>query len=106
MREAMRLEDLVARVGGDEFVIVAGSLNTSWDAQLLAGKITQAVSRPLRVRGVDMVPSISIGIAIAEPDEDPSTTLRRADAALYQCKSRRDGIASSPARAGSGVSPS
>ena len=98
MREAVRVEDLVARVGGDEFVVVAGSLGTLSDAHLLAGKITQAVSRPLRVRGSDMVPSISVGIAIAEQDEDPSSTLRRADLALYHCKSQRDGIPPTSAR--------
>ena len=97
MSDAVRADDLVARVGGDEFVVVLENLAVESDAFDLAGEIARAVSRPVTIRGIDVVPSISIGVALAERDEDPSLTLRRADLALYERKSRlasaRDGDA-------------
>ncbi len=89
IREAVRMRDLVARVGGDEFVVVLDDLGSASDARLLVEKIGRAVSRPVTIRGIDIVPSISIGVALAEEDEDPAVTLRRADAALYRSKARR-----------------
>ena len=89
MRESVRKDDLVARIGGDEFVVVAENLQTETDVSHLARVVAAAVSSPVSIRGVDIVPSISIGVALAERGEDPSLTLRRADVALYRRKTER-----------------
>ncbi len=89
MRAAVRRDDLVARIGGDEFVVVLENLSAGSDALALAETISLAVSHPISISGVDVVPSISIGVALAENDEDLKSTLRRADIALYQRKSER-----------------
>jgi diguanylate cyclase (GGDEF)-like protein len=82
-----RKEDTVARVGGDEFVIVMGGISHLSDAQEPASKLIEAVSLPYDVNGARLELSTSIGIALY-PD-DASTVeglLASADQALYEAK--------------------
>jgi diguanylate cyclase (GGDEF)-like protein len=77
----------VARLGGDEFVvlqIIRGERNA---AERLAEALIDAISHPLTVEGTQLVPSTSIGIAIAPTDGgDAGTLLKNADLALYRAK--------------------
>jgi len=77
----------VARLGGDEFVvlqIVRGERNA---AERLAESLIEAVGHRLTVEGAQLVPSTSIGIAIAPGDgADAGTLLKNADLALYRAK--------------------
>ncbi|MFL6721828.1 MAG: putative bifunctional diguanylate cyclase/phosphodiesterase [Sphingomonas sp.] len=77
----------VARLGGDEFVVLQ-SLTEDRDAiDRLARDILGAMSQPMIIDGNEVVPSTSIGIAIAPQDgEDGGTLLRNADLALYRAK--------------------
>jgi diguanylate cyclase (GGDEF)-like protein len=82
-----RKEDTVARVGGDEFVIVMGDINAMGDAQEPANKLIEAVSEPYLVNGVTLKLSTSIGIAIFPDHADRVDALiASADAALYDAK--------------------
>ncbi|MGV7207313.1 diguanylate cyclase domain-containing protein [Oxalobacteraceae bacterium A2-2] len=82
-----RKEDTVARVGGDEFVIVMGDINAMGDAQEPANKLIEAVSEPYVVNGVTLKLSTSIGIAIFPDHADRVDALiASADAALYDAK--------------------
>jgi diguanylate cyclase (GGDEF)-like protein len=77
----------VARLGGDEFVvlqIVRGERNA---AERLAESLIEAVGHRLTIEGAQLVPSTSIGIAVAPGDgADAGTLLKNADLALYRAK--------------------
>jgi diguanylate cyclase (GGDEF)-like protein len=77
----------VARLGGDEFVVLqrVGSDRNAIDR--LAEQLIAAIARPLTIDGNELVPSTSVGIAIAPFDApDGGTLLRNADLALYRAK--------------------
>ena len=77
----------VARLGGDEFVVLQtiGSDRNAIDR--LGQDILEAIARPLVIDGNEVVPSTSIGIAIAPHDgTDGEMLLRNADLALYRAK--------------------
>jgi diguanylate cyclase (GGDEF)-like protein len=77
----------VGRLGGDEFVVLQ-SVGADRDAiDRLARDILGAIAQPLNIDGNELVPSTSIGIAIAPDDgRDSGTLLRNADLALYRAK--------------------
>jgi diguanylate cyclase (GGDEF)-like protein len=77
----------VARLGGDEFVVLQ-TVGEDRDAiDRLARDILEAMARPTAIEGNELVPSTSIGIAIAPQDgSDGGTLLRNADLALYRAK--------------------
>lgn len=86
LRQAAR-GHFVGRLGGDEFVVLQ-SVGTDRDAiDRLAREILDAICKPLAIDGNELVPSTSIGIAIAPDDgSDGGTLLRNADLALYRAK--------------------
>ena len=85
---AMRADDMVARFGGDEFVIMVRELSDPVDAELAAEKVLAALQPPLEVAGHEVSIGGSIGIAVY-PDDGTSTTdlLKHADLAMYAAKS-------------------
>ena len=86
--EQMRPEDLVARIGGDEFVAVFGNLADPLDgAQKLAERLHSIVSAPVRVNGNDFHMTMSVGVAVVQgPDCRSDDVLAQADAAMYSVK--------------------
>jgi diguanylate cyclase (GGDEF)-like protein/PAS domain S-box-containing protein len=87
MLSCVRQTDTVARVGGDEFLIIATEINTPENASQIAEKIIQAVSQPIIFNGQRAVVGISIGIAIF-PDhgKDMDQLIKLADVAMYRVK--------------------
>lgn len=84
----VRETDTVARLAGDEFVIVLEGLSAAEEALAVARKIVDAMAREFTVCGVARRVTTSIGIAVRNTDEeDAQLLLRRADDALYQAKS-------------------
>ncbi len=82
-----RKEDTVARVGGDEFVIVLGSVSSLSDALGPASKLVDRLSEPYQIDDLTLNLSTSIGIAIYPDDADTVEALiNAADGALYQAK--------------------
>lgn len=79
---------LMARLGGDEFTLLLSCLNAPGDAEVVAGRVLEAISRPMQLSGHSVTLGISIGIALSEPGggEDFSELLRRADVAMYAAK--------------------
>ncbi len=88
MLECVRETDTVARIGGDEFLIVAYGLNMPSDAITIAEKILRTVSRPILYKGRETTVGASIGIAtFPTHGYDREKLLKLADEAMYQVKS-------------------
>ena len=83
----VRSSDTVARIGGDEFVIVLETLGGRQDAKEVADKILREVARPSTIGGQEMKMTVSIGISF-HPDTvgDAEILLRAADYAMYLAK--------------------
>lgn len=87
--EVVRETDTVARIGGDEFVIVVTALSHEEDIGDIAGKILQALAQPVQLEKdkVEVAYTGSIGISVFPMDgEDTSTLLKHADIAMYNAK--------------------
>jgi diguanylate cyclase (GGDEF)-like protein len=88
-RLASRVGPNVTRFGGDEFVVLLDdlpALDTRASAELLGRMIVDDTSRPIELHHHVIRPSVSVGVAIAEPGIDPDELVRRADVALYRAK--------------------
>ncbi|MER8693814.1 EAL domain-containing protein [Mesorhizobium opportunistum] len=80
--------DIVARFGGDEFVVMQFNFKGIADAEKLAKRIIEAVAKPFRDKSRDMHVGISLGIAVFPDDgRDADALLKNADTALYRAKS-------------------
>ncbi|HKO87699.1 MAG TPA: diguanylate cyclase [Burkholderiales bacterium] len=87
LRTTVRQADTVARMGGDEFVVVLPELQQPVAAARVAEKVLYAVARPIKVDGHNFQVRASIGIAVFPADgEDVETLLKCADAAMYNAK--------------------
>lgn len=84
---SVRDSDVVARVGGDEFVIMLSGIEHSGSVAKVAEKIVRNIGDPYLIDGHDLFTTPSIGIAIFPTDgEDGDTLLKNADAAMYHAK--------------------
>jgi diguanylate cyclase (GGDEF)-like protein/PAS domain S-box-containing protein len=89
LRSLVRSEDLVARWGGDEFVLVLRDSNPLRAAIDLAQRLIDTFQAPLPLADRDIFLGSSIGIVIGSPSyTDPAALLRDADIAMYEAKSR------------------
>jgi diguanylate cyclase (GGDEF)-like protein/PAS domain S-box-containing protein len=83
----IRASDTIARIGGDEFILVLLETNQKEDAIVIAQKILNAFMEPLSIDGYHLHLSTSIGIAIYPEDaEDMETLIKKSDAAMYYSK--------------------
>jgi diguanylate cyclase (GGDEF)-like protein/PAS domain S-box-containing protein len=87
LRNTLREQDTVARVGGDEFAIIQAGFDQPVETAMLARRVLEAVRAPYSLQGHTIVADTSIGIAIAPSDgADAAELLKNADMALYRAK--------------------
>jgi diguanylate cyclase (GGDEF)-like protein/PAS domain S-box-containing protein len=92
MKGAVRSHDLLARFGGDEFVILLQDVAGVEVAVAAARRICAAVEQPMVLRdGYELVASLSVGIALTEPGRTADDVLRNADVAMYDAKIKGGG---------------
>ena len=84
-----RTTDTVGRLGGDEFLFIMDRLAKGEDAEHIARRAVEALQVPIRLAGVDIHTSSSIGIAVFPADgKNVETLIANADAAMYCAKQR------------------
>lgn len=87
MSNCLRKEDMLARMGGDEFTILLSELKHKDDASRVADKLIKTVNRPVQIGKFTCHVGISIGISLYPADsESADTLLRQADDAMYEAK--------------------
>ena len=88
LRECVRASDLVARIGGDEFVVGLPDIESPLTAARVASKIQSNLADSYRIADHILYATPSIGISLYPIDgSDPGTLLRNADTAMYHAKS-------------------
>ncbi|HVP32339.1 MAG TPA: EAL domain-containing protein [Steroidobacteraceae bacterium] len=89
IRSTMRVQDVVVRMGGDEFVVVMKEVTNTEKVNEAAERINQALTAPMVVDGRTLVTTVSIGVALYPRDGiDMGELLRHSDTAMYQAKDR------------------
>ena len=87
MQHCVRESDTVARIGGDEFVVLLASLKVDQDAQEVAEKVRHALNLPFEISGHTLNISSSIGVAIYPAHgENEKELVKNADLAMYYAK--------------------
>ncbi|AZI56892.1 EAL domain-containing protein [Nakamurella antarctica] len=82
---ATRGTDTVARIGGDEFVVLCESISGPL-AEQLAERVVLAFRVPFSLAGTEALITASVGVAVADSDTTPAELLRDADTAMYRAK--------------------
>ena len=88
LRDSVREDDTVARVGGDEFVLVIKDQPSAAHVADLVERVRRNVAAPILAAGKEIVPGTSIGVSLFPLDGDNvDRIMRAADAAMYHAKS-------------------
>ncbi len=86
LSERIRATDTLARLSGDEFVVVWRDLNTPDDALALSEMLVEALLEPFDLGGPTVNVSASVGLVVACPTDDVEDLLHASDAAMYEAK--------------------
>jgi diguanylate cyclase (GGDEF)-like protein/PAS domain S-box-containing protein len=92
LRRSVRPEDLVGRIGGDEFLVICPGIGEPGQALRVARRIAQSLGRDVQLKRTRLTCRASIGVAWpGGVDEDADLLVSRADRAMYEAKRRGDG---------------
>jgi diguanylate cyclase (GGDEF)-like protein/PAS domain S-box-containing protein len=92
LKEAIREDDIVARIGGDEFVILLGNLDKDFlklvgQIEVVSEKILSVINKPFQLYDLTYYSSVSVGVTIVDgPLTSEVEILKQADIAMYQAK--------------------
>ena len=89
IKDSVRNEDIVVRMGGDEFVVILSAVRSAEQVNETAARITAALNVPVHIDGKPLVTTVSVGVSLYPRDgEDVGSLLRHSDTAMYQAKDR------------------
>ncbi len=87
LKRAIRTDDVLARVGGDEFAAILFLVGDPENAGMLAERMIKAIAPPFPTQPIPSHVGLSIGIAmLPEDSDDPETLIRWSDMAMYEAK--------------------
>jgi diguanylate cyclase (GGDEF)-like protein len=87
LREGTRIDDVIARPGGDEFIVVQVGVGDLDEVEEFADRLRDELGKPIRFKEQEIHHSVSIGIAVAPSDGNtPEQLAKRGDLALYKAK--------------------
>jgi diguanylate cyclase (GGDEF)-like protein/PAS domain S-box-containing protein len=87
VRDLLRKADTVARIGGDEFMLLLPEISRAEDTEAIAEKVLETVGQPIRLGGRAMNVSVSVGTAVYPDDgESADALMRNVDLAMYHAK--------------------
>ena len=89
IRTTTRTDDVVVRMGGDEFIVILKTVSTAEQINEAASRITEALAAPVLIDGRPLVTTASIGVSLFPRDGSTmGELLRQSDTAMYQAKDR------------------
>jgi diguanylate cyclase (GGDEF)-like protein len=91
LRGLTRGEDVVGRLGGDEFLLICRDVDTSEQALAITARVHAAVNQPAALTAGTVELRASIGVARATPGTSSDVLIANADAAMYESKRQGDG---------------
>ncbi|MBO6576019.1 MAG: PAS domain S-box protein [Rhodothermales bacterium] len=92
IRSSLRVGDVVARIGGDEFAVLLNNVENEHQAREAADRLSESLCEPFRVSGKNLPASASMGMVMADfRYKSPDELLRDADTAMYVAKRRARG---------------
>lgn len=87
LRKGLRQNDMVCRIGGDEFAVILPGVSSRDDARTIAEQMIKRLSQPYEIKGEVQNLGASIGVAFLNKDtHDSHDLVRKADAAMYRAK--------------------
>jgi diguanylate cyclase (GGDEF)-like protein/PAS domain S-box-containing protein len=86
LSDCLRPSDVLARVGGDEFVLLLPGIGAADDTSALVERLRGRIAEPFELHGQEVRIGASIGVHLAGPGEPPDAVLRTADHAMYAVK--------------------
>lgn len=93
LKGAVREGDTVARIGGDEFVVVLENIHDRSHVKSVASHILESIAKPVNVSGHTLLVTTSIGSSLyPDGSADPAALIRQADLAMYEAKAAGQGI--------------
>ncbi|MGI9426962.1 MAG: putative bifunctional diguanylate cyclase/phosphodiesterase, partial [Hyphomicrobiaceae bacterium] len=93
LQDSVRDADVLARMGGDEFVVLQTAVDSSAAAAALAGRMIDEISAPYELFGHQVTIGVSIGLSVSyEQTVDADELIKQADLALYKAKQDGRGV--------------
>jgi diguanylate cyclase (GGDEF)-like protein len=86
LRQCLRADDLLARVGGDEFALILADVGSREEAQNVADRLLQSLAAPFTIDGHELFITASVGVASSTPESTAESLERAAYLALYHAK--------------------
>lgn len=93
-KKMLKQDDMVARIGGDEFAVILKGLSSTGKAQKVARRIFDSISQPFSLGGNSITISINVGVAPCDEEyRKPEEIVRDADIAMHYAKEKNSGVA-------------